>query len=312
MPSSAYFNITCGSNAFSVKTPSNKGAIEWIEDIKSVLFDEVADKVQTPGVKPGNPKNPFAQFVSGDGGVTVSQEPTLHATPPPTEGTHDGVSAARSPTDGQQQEPVLATASPAGQGPLPLAERMKKRKEEDAEKERAALVAADDKSPPPRPSAPSNQTSSMLGTADGQQQQQQQQLGQSTPPTPAQPPTQGLEPKLNASTAPPATPQPGVPQPEPTLDSAPPPKPPRAEPVLQAPVKSSATTIVLDRSNGKSLGIKLLKANDDVGFIIKSVDVGGQAEKFPELTVGRRITHVNQTDVTAVPFTMKQPVNHKV
>ena len=56
--------------------------------------------------------------------------------------------------------------------------------------------------------------------------------------------------------------------------------------------------VVLDRSGGKSLGVKLLKGGNGKGASVKSIDAGSQAEDFPQITVGRVITHINSQNIT--------------
>ena len=61
--------------------------------------------------------------------------------------------------------------------------------------------------------------------------------------------------------------------------------------------------VTLDTSDGKRLGIKLMKnPATGAGAAIKSVDSGGQAESTGKVYVGQVITHVNGTDVTEMAF----------
>ena len=67
-------------------------------------------------------------------------------------------------------------------------------------------------------------------------------------------------------------------------------------------------TVTLDTSDGKTLGVTLMKnpaaklpsakAKKNPGVAIKSLDAGGQAEASGKVSVGQVITHVNDTDVT--------------
>ena len=64
--------------------------------------------------------------------------------------------------------------------------------------------------------------------------------------------------------------------------------------------QNTKNTIVLDRSMGKKLGIKLLTGDNDKGAVVKSVDVGGQCEQFPGIKAGLKITHINYEDISEV------------
>ena len=57
-------------------------------------------------------------------------------------------------------------------------------------------------------------------------------------------------------------------------------------------------TVVLDRTDGKKLGVNLLKGSGGVGCSVKSVEPGTQAENFPQITTGRGIQFINGEDVT--------------
>ena len=59
---------------------------------------------------------------------------------------------------------------------------------------------------------------------------------------------------------------------------------------------------MLDRSNGKGLGVKLSKGEGGIGASIKSVETNGQAANFPAVVAGRKIVKVNGTDVTSMPL----------
>ena len=60
-------------------------------------------------------------------------------------------------------------------------------------------------------------------------------------------------------------------------------------------------TVTLDRSNGNSIGIKVMKGSaDGFGIAVKSVEPGGQAEATGKLQAGTVFSHVNGTDVTGM------------
>ena len=58
--------------------------------------------------------------------------------------------------------------------------------------------------------------------------------------------------------------------------------------------------VTLNRSGGNTLGVKLMKGPGGVGVAIKSVDVGGQAEKTKLIKAGDDILKINGKDVTKV------------
>ena len=60
---------------------------------------------------------------------------------------------------------------------------------------------------------------------------------------------------------------------------------------------NGCNAVVLDRSNGKRLGVQLCKGTGGRGARVKSVDKGSQAEHFASIQPGRAITHINNQDV---------------
>lgn len=69
------------------------------------------------------------------------------------------------------------------------------------------------------------------------------------------------------------------------------------------------TTVVLDRSSGKSLGMKLAKATPDGnGLSVKSVHPGSEAERTGKVRAGTIFSHVNGADVRNVPLKKIAPL----
>ena len=65
--------------------------------------------------------------------------------------------------------------------------------------------------------------------------------------------------------------------------------------VSQADGKGNGNTYTLDRSGGKKLGFGV-----GAGGVINHIARGGQAEGFPALTAGRKITRINSKDVSSL------------
>ena len=68
-------------------------------------------------------------------------------------------------------------------------------------------------------------------------------------------------------------------------------------------------TVTLDTSDGKVMGMKLMKNPAGTGGVaVKSVDAGGQAEQTGKFNVGDIITHVNGTDVSSMKMKEIGPI----
>ena len=271
VPSSAYFNITLGESGFSLKAVSTQAAVDWVEDIKSLLFDDVAEKVQTPG----RPKLPsgdaFSQFKAGEGSMTLEKGATLSATAPTLGALRPGDDGQEEVDSSSDEETVTGFGS-SSSSPNPPAQ-LQSAPPPEAAAAKAAEAAREDARAKARAQAAKEEQERHAAEAEAAEakaqaeRKEQERLAVEAAAARANADTEAAEASnvTNAAT----------------------------RPVGDAP----SNKVVLDRSGGKGLGIKLLKAPDGNGFLVKSVDTGGQAEKFAEIVPGRRISYVNAVDV---------------